>query len=93
MHHPEVAADIFRGILALLLSDDHDLMFAEGRETADYRRIVAEVPVAVKLHEVGGEAGYVIEGIRPFRVPRDLNAPPSTESIVYIAAHRFEFLR
>jgi hypothetical protein len=42
-------------------------------QASDDRRVVAEAPVAVHLHEILAQGADVIEGVRPFGVPGDLD--------------------
>ena len=48
---------------------------------ADDRRVVAEQPVAVELHELVGEGRHELQGARPAEMPRELDARPDAASV------------
>src|ERR1051325_6385426 len=71
MRHPEVAIQVFLGVAALLMSDDHDGDAVEPRPAADDGGVVAVQAVAVQLHEIGEYGVDVVERIGPARMPGD----------------------
>src|SRR5262249_36623519 len=60
MRQAEVALNLFLGIAALVVADEHDLVPAEASQAALDRRVVAEVPVAVQLTEIPADHVDVI---------------------------------
>ena len=48
----KIAADLFLGIAAFMVADEHDLMSAHPRQPATYGGIVAEAAVAMHFAEI-----------------------------------------
>ncbi len=83
--HAEVAGDLFLGVAAFLLGDDHDGLAVEEGGAADEGAVVAELAVAVQFLEAGAEQGDVVEGVGAARVAGDLHALPRGEAGVDLA--------
>ena len=64
------------GVAAFFLCNDGDRPVFELGHAGDDRRIVAEIAVAVDFLEIREQALQVIDGVRPFGVPRELDALP-----------------
>jgi hypothetical protein len=78
----EVAFEVFLGIAALLVADDHHPLAADAGESAGHGSIIADVAVAMELAEIGESERDVIEHERAVRVTGDLHALPWGEVFV-----------
>src|SRR6184192_4328403 len=74
MGHPEIAPQVLLGVAPLLMADHHDARAVQPRPPGHHRRVVAEQPVAVQLHEVGEYGAEIVERVGPLRVARHLHA-------------------
>jgi hypothetical protein len=74
-----------RGVVALLVADDHHPPTVDTPQPADDRRIVAECPVAGQFDEIVGDPGDIIVEMRPLRMPRDLGFLPRSQPRISVA--------
>ena len=81
----EVALDLFLGVAALVVADEHDLVPAEAGQAALDGGVVAEVAVAVQLAELAADQLDVVLEQRPLRVAGDLHRLPGAEVVVGLA--------
>src|SRR4051812_20150947 len=80
--HAEVAQDLFLGVAALLMADDHAGRALEARQTAHDRGVLRVRAVAVQLFEVGEQCLNVVQCVGPLRMARDLRDLPRRELAV-----------
>jgi hypothetical protein len=79
MGEAEVVADVFLGVVAFLVADDHDAFVADAGKSAEEGAVVAEAAVAAHFHVVAGEELEVIEGVGAGGMAHDLDALPGGE--------------
>src|SRR5206468_1336527 len=82
MSQAEVALDLFLGVLALVMADEHDLLLADAGEAALDGRVVAEVPIAMQLTELAADDLDIVLEQRPLRMPGDLDGLPGRKVVV-----------
>ena len=68
VRHAEVAADVLVRLGAALVSDEHERVAGHPRQAGHDRGVVAEEPVTVELHDVGGHGTDELERVRPLDV-------------------------
>ena len=71
----------------LALGDEHDFLVFEFGEAGDDRPVVAEGLVAVQFDELVEHEFDVIEGLRAFEMPRDLDDVPRIEVLENLPFH------
>jgi len=76
VRQPEVAADVFLGVLALLETDDRDPPARDHRQSGHDRGVVAEAAVAVELDELVGHELEQFQRVRPLEVAGLLDVGP-----------------
>ena len=74
--HAEVASSALVNVPTLLVADQDDALPPEATETADERRVVTEMPIAVKLDEIIEEPLHVVERVRPLLVTCEFDSTP-----------------
>ena len=79
MRGAEIAQDVFLGVAAFLRADDHDAVFAQLGKTADHRAVLGKQPVAVQFLKIGEGVLDIIQRVRAFGMPRELDALPGGE--------------
>ena len=75
----EVAKDVFLGIAAFLLADEHDRAAVKFGGSAYDGRVVPEVAVAVDFLEIGKSVLEVVQGIGALGVAGELDFLPGGE--------------
>ena len=88
MGEPEVAANLFLGVAALVMADEHHLVPAHAGQAADDGGVVAEVAVAVQFAELAADHLDVILEERPLGMPGNLHGFPGAEVVVGLAEQR-----
>ena len=83
--HSEIVLEPRRGVVALLVADQHHPPPVDPREPADDRRIVGERAIAGQRQEIVGDAGDIILEMRPLRMPRDLRLLPRRQLRIGVA--------
>ncbi len=89
--HTEVALDIFLGVAAFLLGDDHDGLALEKCGATDECAVVVVLAVAVEFLKIFEEKFDVIEGVGAFRMAGDLNLLPRGKTGINFALGRGDF--
>src|SRR5829696_3303907 len=74
--HAEVASRPLLHVPALLVADQHDRPPAKAPDPGDKCGVVTVLAVAVQLEPVLEQAVDVVQGVRPFRVARELDRAP-----------------
>src|SRR5439155_3654566 len=82
MGQPEIALHLFLGILALVMTDEHNAMPAESRQPAFDGRIVAESSVAVQFAKLAADQLDIVLEKWALRVPSHLNRFPGAQIVV-----------
>ena len=76
MRHSEIAADIFVGVPAFLMTDDSDGTSIDGAETADDGFVVANTAIAMQLDEIIRDEFDVVQAVGAVRMSGQLNLLP-----------------
>ena len=84
----EVALDLFLGVPALVVADEHDLVPGHAGQAALDGGVVAEVAVAVQFAELAADHVDVVVEQRPLRVAGDLDGLPGGQVVVGLAQQR-----
>ena len=91
MSRAKIAKDVFLGVAALLRADDNDAVFAQAGKTPNHRAIFGKEPIAVQFGEIGERRIEIIEGVRAFGMPGELDALPRGEVGVNLPPGFLEF--
>ena len=84
----ERAADLFLGVPALVMPDQHHLVVGRAGQAAHDGRVVAVAAVAVELAELAADGIDVVLEQRPLGMPRHLHRFPGREVVVGLAEQR-----
>src|SRR5262249_3531515 len=76
LRHPEVTEKALLGVAAFLFTYYHDRALFKPRHPGHNRRIVAKCAIAVYFLKIRKNTLDVIERVRTFGVPRQLNSAP-----------------
>ena len=83
--HSEIVLEARRGVVALLMADQHDLAAVDRRKPAEDRGVVGEGAVAGQRKEILGKAGDIILEVRPLRMAGDLRLLPRRQLRIGVA--------
>ena len=82
----EVTAEVFLGVAAFLLADDHDRTTFEESRAADGGLVVHEEAVAVQFLEVIEQHADIVQGVGPAGMAGQLDALPGVQVAVDLSA-------
>ncbi len=75
--HAEIAQQLFFGVPAFLLADDHHGLTFKKTHASDDRLVISKQTISMQFFEIGEERLDVVAGVRPLGVPRNLDTLPA----------------
>ena len=76
VRHPEIAAHIFFGVVALLVADNHHTVFRHPPNATHQRLVIRLAAVAVQLEKIIAQHFHIIQRVRALRMAGDLHFIP-----------------